>query len=398
MKKNIHIFLSMLIMLLPFSAKSFMLPPFKLDISVIGSEITSYVNTASSTASKYIQQSSIVQTAISYGQGAKEAYEFSQNMLNQLKNTDLTNLGDTLNQMSEVENQQIQSKVEAAMETATLSEETNAKIQEIDENISELRKKIIENPENFEEYQQKIDEYEEEKTKLSQDLIDQTNEINAEVTDQINKLSSQVSDLKGKAQGLVSSIIGISADYDSTEDLNKAAETLLPGEDVELNQKVVEAYVSQYKTSYYQTLVKAVGRSTLLKSTLSEDNEKASDEKVSSAELESLSGAVGTVVKTKAQNIKAFLNFTELLLQKIQLDIAKDLATENFGSSNAQQAAGAFNLDNYRYIPPEDTKEETSDVEESEELDKLDEEITSTSGAIFTEGADNLTTSDGEGG
>ena len=136
MKKNIHIFLSMLIMLLPFSAKSFMLPPFKLDISVIGSEITSYVNTASSTASKYIQQSSIVQTAISYGQGAKEAYEFSQNMLNQFKNTDLTNLGDTLNQMSEVENQQIQSKVEAAMETATLSEETNAKIQEIDENIS----------------------------------------------------------------------------------------------------------------------------------------------------------------------------------------------------------------------------------------------------------------------
>lgn len=57
--------------------RSLLLPPFKLDASTIGNEIVSYGNTSSQTAGKGLQQAAIVQTAITYGQGAKEAYEFA---------------------------------------------------------------------------------------------------------------------------------------------------------------------------------------------------------------------------------------------------------------------------------------------------------------------------------
>lgn len=65
--------------------RSLLLPPFKLDASTIGNEIVSYGNTSSQTAGKGLQQAAIVQTAITYGQGAKEAYEFATKMLNDFK-------------------------------------------------------------------------------------------------------------------------------------------------------------------------------------------------------------------------------------------------------------------------------------------------------------------------
>lgn len=86
----------------------------------------------------------------------------------------------------------------------------------------------------------------------------------------------------------------------------------------------------------------------LIKSTLVKDNEKAAKSKLSTAEFESLGGAVGTLVKMKTDNIQALLNFTEILLQKMQLDVARDLALENFNAADPVQAAGDFNLDNYR--------------------------------------------------
>ena len=89
-----------------FSAEAFLLPPFKLDASTIGNEIVSYGNTSSQTAGKGLQQAAIVQTAITYGQGAKEAYEFATKMLNDFKNVNLNNLGETLDKMSEAEAEQ----------------------------------------------------------------------------------------------------------------------------------------------------------------------------------------------------------------------------------------------------------------------------------------------------
>lgn len=78
-------------------------------------------------------------------------------------------------------------------------------------------------------------------------------------------------------------------------------------------------YAAIYRVNYYQMLGKAAGRAMLIKSTLVKDNEKAAKSKLSTAEFESLGGAVGTLVKMKTDNIQALLNFTEILLQKCSL-------------------------------------------------------------------------------
>ena len=377
-------------LLYSFPADAFVLPPFKLDASVIGNEVVTYVNTTAQNASKAVQESTIIQTTISYGQGAKEAYEYATKMLNQFKGMNLNNLGETLDKMSAMEAEQSKTKEEAAAEIATLTKETNAKIVELDANIRELNKKIIEDPDNTKKYQRQIRQNEKEKDKLSKDLIKQTRQINKKTDKSIGKLNSQIKDLKGQAQDLVSSIFSIGSNYDSTEDLNQTVESLLPGADVELNTEVIATYAAIYRAAYFQTMNRAMGRAMLLKMNLAEDNEKAADEYFSGAEMEGATASVGMVVKSKAENIKALLNFTEILLQRVQLEIAHDLATGNFAAVDPVQAAGAFNLDNYRFTPPEESEAEVEDAEEQEELDELEEDITPTSGGIIEAGRENL--------
>ena len=361
-----------------FSAEAFLLPPFKLDASTIGNEIVSYGNTSSQTAGKGLQQAAIVQTAITYGQGAKEAYEFATKMLNDFKNVNLNNLGETLDKMSEAE--------------------ANAKISELDANTRELNKKIVEDPENIKKYQKQIEKNEKEKKKISQKLIKETRKINRKTEKEVGKLSDQISELRGKASELVSSITTISDNYDSTEDLNRTAETLLPGADTEVDTHVMATYAAIYRVNYYQMLGKAAGRAMLIKSTLVKDNEKAAKSKLSTAEFESLGGAVGTLVKMKTDNIQALLNFTEILLQKMQLDVARDLALENFNAADPVQAAGDFNLDNYRFTPPTAAELEAEGGAKPEKLEKLEKEITPSSGNILTEGRKTMTAGTDEAG
>ena len=149
-----------------FSAEAFLLPPFKLDASTIGNEIVSYGNTSSQTAGKGLQQAAIVQTAITYGQGAKEAYEFATKMLNDFKNVNLNNLGETLDKMSEAEAEQTKVKEDAAVEITAKAREANAKISELDANTRELNKKIVEDPENIKKYQKQIEKNEKEKKRF----------------------------------------------------------------------------------------------------------------------------------------------------------------------------------------------------------------------------------------
>ncbi len=397
MKKKLLCFVAACALLLSFSAEAFLpLPPFKLDVSTIANKISSNVNTVSQTASKGIQQSSILQTAISYGQGAKEYYEFYTKLKSEYAGTSLNNLGEILGKISEIEAEQSKTREESASEVVAKTKETNAKIVALDENTRELTQKIIEDPENAEQYQEKIRENEEEKNELSKKLVEETREISKNAEQSISNLSDQISDLKGEADELISSITSIGSDYDSTEDLNNTVETLLPAKDTEVDTHVAATYAAIYRSNYFTTLANTSGRAGLLKSTVYEDNQQALENQVSSAELESLGGAVGTLVKMKADNIKALLNYTELLLQKLQLDIAKDLALEKFEAADPVQAAGDFSFDNYRYTPPTDEELEASDSAQEEELDQLEEKITPGSGAILTDGQKTMTASASE--
>ncbi len=370
------------------------LPPFKADITTIGNEIVAYGNTLSQTASKAVQESSIIQTGITYGQGAKEAYDFATKALNDMGSINLNELGGIMGDIEAKEAESNKVKVEAATEIANKTRETNEKIVELDKNNSELRKKIIEDPDNASKYQKEIRQNEKEKKKLSNNLAKETKKINKDADKKLGNLSDQIGDLQGKASSLISSISTITSSYDSSEDLQETASSLMPGKDTEVNTHVIATYAAIYKKMYINTMGKAMGRVMMIKSKLAEDNEKAEKSKVSTADFESLGGAVGTVVTMKADNIQALLNFTEILLQKVQLDIAKDLATENFGVANPEQAVGDFNLDNYKFTPPSDEEFETAEAEEQEKLGELEKEITSGSGAILTDAEDNMTSSE----
>ncbi len=267
MKKNLLGLLAFSMLCPVFSADAFLLPPFKLDAGTIGNEIVSYGNTSSQTAGKGLQQAAIVQTAITYGQGAKEAYEFATKMLNEFKGANLNNLGEMLDKMSAMEAEQSKTKEEAATQVVALTRETNAKIVALDENTRELNRKIVEDPKNIEKYQKQIRKNEKEKKKLSEKLVKETRQINRKTEKKISSLNDQIGELRGKASEMVSSIVTIAKDYDSTEDLNRTAETLLPGKDTEVDTHVIATYGAIYRVNYYQAMGKAMARAMLPKNT-----------------------------------------------------------------------------------------------------------------------------------
>lgn len=378
------------------SAEAFFLPPFKIDASTIGKEVMSSANTVSQTAGKGVQQASIIQTTITYGQGAKEAYEFSTKILNEYGALDLNSLGNVIGDIEKKEAEQTKLKADAATEIASLTQETNAKIVELDNNTRELLKKIVEDPENTEKYQKQIQKNEKKKKELSADLIKKTRKINKDTDKKTSSISDQISELQGKASDMISSITTIPASYDSSEDLKTTTETLIPGKDTVVDTHVSATYVTIYKVAYFNTMSKSIGRVMLLKSRIPDDNKKATENKISSANLESLGGAVGTAVKMKTDNIQALLNFTEILLQKMQLDVARDLAMENFSTADPEQAAGDFNLDNYKFTPPDAAELEAAEAEEQKELEKLEEKITPSSGSILTDAKGNMVSANEE--
>ena len=169
------------------SAEAFFLPPFKYDFNTVANEIVGSTNTVSQSAGKGVQQASLIQTTITYGQGAKEAYEFATKIRNDYGALDLNALGNVIGSIEEKEAEQTKVKADATQEIAALNQETNAKIVELDNNTRELLKKMVEDPENTEKYQKQIQKNEKKKKELSADLTKKTRKINIKNNRNSNK-------------------------------------------------------------------------------------------------------------------------------------------------------------------------------------------------------------------
>ncbi len=112
-----------------------------------------------------------MQTAITYGKGAKEFYDFGMKMMKEFQGIELNNLGEIMNKLSDMEAEQSKTKEDAAVEIAAKTREANAKIAALDENTRELNKKIVEDPANTEKYQKQIRKNEQEKAKISKNWL-----------------------------------------------------------------------------------------------------------------------------------------------------------------------------------------------------------------------------------
>ena len=140
-----------------------------------------------------------------------------------------------MNKLSDMEAEQSKTKEDAAVEIAAKTREANAKIAALDENTRELNKKIVEGPANTEKYQKQIRKNEQEKAKISKKLVKETRQINRKTETKISKLNDQIGNMK--ESGSRSDCFGkmIPANYDSAEDLQKTAKSLMPEKGTEVD-------------------------------------------------------------------------------------------------------------------------------------------------------------------
>jgi hypothetical protein len=364
MKKNILRFLVVsTILLYSSSAWAFVLPPFKLDIVNTAKEIGTYFKTTAKTVQKKIQESSIIQTTITYGKGAKEAYDFSKKTIKDYKSFDLNKLGSIANDIKKAQAKKSKTSEEAEKEILASKKETDKKIEEIQKNQLELDKKILNDPQNALKYQKQKDKNTQKINKLLADQEKKVNKIRKKAKKENDNTEKQISDMKGQVGNILDSTI--SDDYDSTDDLKGTAEVLLPSDDVEVNVAMADAYKAAYRVLHYGDIGKALYRSVLVRTKMAENNEKTKEKLKAETELEGYVAAASISTQIKADNMQALLNFTELFLHRIQISISNDLRLGKFEKISNARAVSDFNFDNYRFIMLDDDAYE-SDEEKKE--------------------------------
>lgn len=386
MKKVVLILAFSLFM--PSRADAFLLPPFKLDAGNTVQEVFTYCKTTANNVSKTVQESSIVQTTITYGKGAKEAFDFAKKMMNEFKDFNLNKMGSMLDDMTKLEAEKSKTAEAAAKEIGAKKGEVDKKLAAIDENQIELRKKIMEDPKNAKKYQKSIEKNDKQKAKLIKDLDKEIKSINRSTEKKMGKLSDAIKNLQIDVNGLISDIVSVPANYDSTEDLKKTVETISPADETEVTTFVSDAYRRTYMLMHYGDLNKVMVRSSEVREGIEKDNEKAKKNNESVASVEGSTASITTLTKMKVDNIQALLNYTELLLQRMKIIASYDLANHSFKKVNNVQAVGDFNFDNYRFVMPSDADLAAADVVTPPEkgAETVDKSLLENSESIFKEG------------
>ena len=360
------------------SAWSFLLPPFKMDAMVTAQEIYSYIKTSSQTAAKAVQDNAFIQTTISYGKGAKEALEYKKT-LEQYKKMDLGAMGQLVDDVTKADAERSKIAEESAEEIATKTQEANVKIDEINKNIVELEQKIIDDPNNAKSYRKQIKEYTKEKKEIEKKNKNETSSIRNKAENSIKKISGTIDKLKGKMSSMVSSIKIIPSNYDSSKDLTKTAESIMPPDDTDINIPIKIAYKKAYMIMHYGDLRNAIYRSAVLRSNIKKDNEEAKNTFKGAANVESLNASVSMASTVKAQNIRGLLDFIEILIRRMQVSITHNLSTMDFKKANNAQAVSDFNFDNYKYQMPEGGGYEIKEADKAKVRTEINPSITDAS-------------------
>lgn len=349
MKKNLFI-LFLLLALLPLGEANafFPLPPFKIDAGKSIKKTLTTVQTRVGEVSKKIQESTLVQQAITYGKGAKEALEYSKKVMGAVKDKDFGKMGQLLGEMNAVQKQKKEAREKAALDIDAKNKATEKKISELRENNDVLRREIIDKPSKKRQNERKIRKNEKQIEKLTSDARATADKINADLLSQISSFDLNLNDLRGKVTDLIGSFQTIGADYDATAELRETAESLMPADDVELSARVLDAYRKTYLANYYTVLSKVIARTSLLKSQMEDDNEKAKKNNEALVVVEGQTPAITALAKMKTQNAQALINYTELLLLRLELDMAYDLAHSKFVRISPSKTVEDFNFDNYR--------------------------------------------------
>ena len=344
------------------------LPPFKTDVVNSFQKSLTTVKTKVDKAYKTVMDSTVIQTIIQYGEGAKEAYSFVQTVksgsLQSILSSGELQVSKLASDFKKIDVEKSQAKDKAAQEAATLTEKTSEKTKKISENINKLREEILANPSSAATNNAQIAEL----TKQKDELILETNNNITNINDKLQTQLAGFDDLKANISSKLKSISEdfnpLAKDYDSTKDLQNTVKLLSPDANTKVTSNIVLAYHEIYNSLYWQDLNVVMQRVSAIRAELIADNESANS--ISEAAAGGLEGATSAnaaaALELKKANMLALINYTELVLQKLKLDISYDLSTGGFQKINTTTAVDSFNFDNYRFDP----QKEEYDVDEND--------------------------------
>ena len=354
-------------------SQAFLLPPFKKDISVgIQKKITT-VKTKVAKLQAKIEESTFIQTAIQYGKGAKEFYDYSKT-LDSYKDVDFKEVGSIASKLKKVNKKKTDAQNKAAQDADNETKTSEKKIAEIDRNIQELEQDTLAHPEHAAKNMKKITKLQKKKEKLKEDRAKKLAKIKEDSEKTLKSLEDAKDQLLESAAGTLTKITSIAGNYDSTEDLKGTVSMISPSEDTEVTTNVVLNYRKLYYSFFWEDMATVLNRTAIIRMDIENDNKKAKDSEEKSSDLEGSSAAkTAAAIELKKMNMLALINYTELVLPQLKLDISHDLANSGFNKINADTAISNFNFDNYKFDPSRDKYEvETTPATEYKEEAPLD--------------------------
>lgn len=355
MKKfgSIAVIIMFLALSCPHNAEAFLLPPFKTDFTNTIQKWYTTVKTRVVKTKKKIEESTFIQTAIQYGKGAKEVWDY-KNSLSSYKDIDLKTVGSLASQFKKIDKKKTETKDKAAQDAANAEREGNEKKTEIDKNINELSQDSLDNPDNANENMKKIAKLQKQKAEITEETHKTIEGINESRDNVLSGLSATQDQLMAEIKP-ITNIISLAKNYDSTEDLKDTLTVISPKKDTVISTHVRFAYREIYYALYWVDFNEALTRNTIIRAGLLKDNEEAADAKEKNTEVEGATAAQAlAAVELKKSNMLALINYTELVLQRLKLNISHDLAFSGFNQINEDTAISNFNFDNYRFNPEKD--------------------------------------------
>lgn len=355
MKKigSIAVIMMFLALSFPHNAEAFLLPPFKTDFTNTIQKWYTTVKTRVVKTKKKIEESTFIQTAIQYGKGAKEVWDY-KNSLSSYKDIDLKKVGSLASQFKKIDKKKTETKDKAAQDAANVEREGNEKKAEIDKNINELSQDSLDNPDKANKNMKKIAKLQKQKAEITEETHKTIEGINESRDNILSGLSATQDQLMAEIKPFTN-IISFAKNYDSTEDLKDTRTIISPEKDTVISTHVRFAYREIYYALYWVDFNEALTRNTIIRAGLLKDNEKATDAKEKNTEVEGATAAQAlAAVELKKSNMLALIDYTELVLQRLKLNISHDLAFSGFNQINEDTAISKFNFDNYRFNPEED--------------------------------------------
>ncbi len=349
----IAIVVSFMALSVPHDAHAFLLPPFKTDFTNTIQKWYTTVKTKVVQTKKKIEESTFIQTVIQYGKGAKEVWDY-KNTLTSYKDIDPKKLGSLASQFKKTDKKKTEARDKAAQDAANATREGNEKISDVNKNINELSQDSLEHPEKAKENMKKISKLQKQKEQITEETYETVKGINESRDNILSGLNAAQEQLMAELKPLTQ-IISLAKNYNSAEDLKDTLTLISPKEGTELSANIIFAYREVYYALYWADMSTVLSRNTIIRSGLIDDNKAASDVKEKNAEVEGSTAAQALAsVELKKSNMLAVINYTELVLQRLKLNISHDLAFSGFNQINEKTSISDFNFDNYKFNPEKD--------------------------------------------